>query len=191
MKYIVGIAFLFLTFHSYAQQSPEWFARTNANLVQNYSFDRGYAVGIGAHLGYKPSMKVARKWRPVFLLGMETVPGCINPDNCNVFWYDYNFRFQGGFERIILDTGKEKLTIGLGASIFAGRLITGMFQSLENDGNVRSTYIKEFEASPSPQISLRYTNPAISSRLSFGYILDWVIINDVLLHGFSIDYRIK
>ncbi|KEO74375.1 hypothetical protein [Anditalea andensis] len=125
MKKIFLILTLLYTSQVKAQHSSEWFARTNANIVQNYTFDRGYALGIGAHLGYKPSSKIARKWSPVFLLGMETVPGCINPDNCDVFWYDYNFRIQGGFERIILDTGRDKLTLGLGASIFAGRLLTG------------------------------------------------------------------
>lgn len=191
MKYIVVIAFLFITLQSSAQQPSEWFVRTNANLVHSFLFEPGLGIGVGAHLGYRPVINKDRNWKPVFLLGIESVPSCFNPADCKSWWYDYNFRFQGGFERLIWDNGKERLTLGLGASIFAGKLLTGRYLLIRDGVIISEDYSKNFEGNVSPQVSLRYYNPDISERITFGYALDWVIIGDTIIHGFSIDWRLR
>jgi len=191
MKYIVGIAFLFITFQSLAQHSPEWFVRTNANLVHSFLFEPGLGIGVGAHLGFRPAIKKDRNWRPVFLLGIESLPTCFNPAVCKSWWYDYNFRFLAGFERLIWDNGKEKLMLGLGASIFAGRKLRGKYLRITEEVIVQEEYYKSFIGSVAPQVSLKYYNPNISERINFGYSLDWALINDTMIHGFSIDWKFK
>lgn len=154
-------------------------------------FEPGLGIGVGAHLGYRPVINKDRNWKPVFLLGIESVPSCFNPADCKSWWYDYNFRFQGGFERLIWDNGNEKLTLGLGASIFAGQKLRGKYLRMTEKVIVQEEYYKSFIGSVAPQISLRYNNPDISNRITFGYALDYAIINETLIHGFSIDWRLK
>lgn len=191
MKYLFSITLFLLSFSAFAQNNSEWFLRSNTNLVHSYQFGSGFNLGFGAHLGFKQIGKPERLWNPVFLLGLETVPGCFNSANCNSYWYDYNFRFQGGFERTIFNSETSNVMLGFGASVFAGRKLRGKY-TLERDGLiVAEDYYKSFEGGISPQFSLKYFNKRFSDKITFGYAADWAFVYETFLHGLTLDWRIR
>ncbi|MFD2037182.1 hypothetical protein ACFSKL_20460 [Belliella marina] len=191
MKELLIIALLLVSVQAFAQEKSEWFVRANGNVVQSYQFGPGFNIGLGAHLGYKPTVKEERLWRSVFLLGIETVPGCIDPANCNSWWYNYNFRVQGGLERMIFHSETTKVMLGLGGSVFAGRKLRGKYTMERNGIIIAEDYYKSFEGGISPQVSVRYSNKRASKKMTFGYAVDWVFVHEAILHGLTLDWRIK
>lgn len=191
MKKSLLILFLVSSLNLFGQNDREWFVRANGNVVQNYIFDGGADLGLGVHLGYIPSTKTERTWRPYFLFGIETIPFCFSSIRCNSFWYDYNLRVQSGLERIVFHSETSKVMLGFGASVFAGKMMTGRY-TLERDGVIISEeYDKGFEGAVSPQFSVKYFDKRISEKITFGYAIDWAFVTGNIIHGLSLDWRIQ
>lgn len=188
---LISIGFCLLSFEIAAQNDSEWFLRSNLNLVHSYQFDPALGIGIGANIGFKPKINQEGKWRPVFLLGIETIPGSFFSSDQNHFWFNYNLRFQAGLERELFRNDQEILFLGLGASLYVGDLMTGRYSLIDQSGNIQSISVSDLEGAVSPQISLKYQNKKVSERLIFGYSIDWGFISSGLIHGLTLDWRIR
>lgn len=191
IKIIVSFLFFLHSIGLFAQNNSEWFVRSNINLVHSYQFNPSLGIGLGANIGFKPSSNQEKKWSPVFLLGIETFPTSLFSTDRKHFWFNYNLRFQAGLEREIFRNDEEVLNIGLGASFFVGDLMTGRYSLIDQAGNIQRISASDFEGAVSPQIFLKYQNKKVSDRMTFGYSLDWGFIDSVLLHGLTLDWRIR
>lgn len=191
MKYLLLITLFLFSISAFAQNNSEWFFRSNTNLVHSYLFDPALGIGIGVSIGFKPKINEERKWRPVFLLGVETIPASLFSSDQKHFWFNYNLRFQAGLERELFRNDEEILLLGLGASLYVGDLMTGRYSLNDQAGNIQSISVSDFEGAVSPQISLKYQNKKVSERLIFGYSIDWGFISSGLIHGLTLDWRIR
>jgi len=184
------LALVFLSAPVFSQSKSEWFVKANTNIVYDLVFNTGVHQGLGGHIGLRPWLDSGKKIQPSFLIGLESMPGSWFSSVPAHFWYHYNFRFTALLEREVWQVEHKSLLLGLGASVFAGDLITGKGSVTFPDGNITRSNTQDFEGAFSLQLSLRYQNLVFSDRLSFGHAIDYVIARDFLIQSLSVYWKL-
>ncbi len=185
------LALVFLSAPAFSQSNSEWFVKTNTNIVYDLVFNTGVHPGLGTHIGLRPWLDSGKKIKPSFSVGIESMPGSWFSSVPAHFWYHYNFRFTALLEREVWQVEHKSLLLGLGASVFAGDLITGKGSITFPDGNSISSNSQAFDGAFSLQLSLRYQNLRFSDRLSFGHTIDYVLMRDFLLQSLSVYWKLN
>jgi hypothetical protein len=189
MKRLILIFVVFMVVSkSFSQEKSEIFIRTSLNSVQDFTFEPSRGIGFGMHLGIRPNFEW-KQLQPYVLLGFETTSPTMSRNNALLFWYDRNLRLQAGLERQVLQSEKERLWIGAGASLARGMMVTGYDRTTVNGIIVSETIYRSVRSEASLQLSLRYQNQRISEVMSLGYTIDY-FFEDTFLYCFSIHWKI-
>lgn len=142
-------------------------------------------------------------------IGLDFIPACKGPENCDTWWYQYGFRFNTYLETQILKKSKKYILAGIGPGVFYGNKSYSVNETRINHEFAAREFNQQYDISFGVGSIVSYSR----NQLRFSYGLDcywqrhiYNISNDnglfiddyiefkypmLLLHHFSVSFLIN